>query len=137
MRFCVPLLGLLGLAIVGSDGAAAEPVRTVCSVTLHSDQEIRSFRRHLPAEEYRFVELTEATALEGAGRDTMDPDDWLGAACESGIRCDILLISGHFAGSFFGSSGKTLSSGELEERACRQDCPGILSHPQEVFLLGC
>jgi hypothetical protein len=33
------------------------------------------------------------------------------------IQCDVLLISGHFAGSFFGDSGKTLPLRDLEKSA--------------------
>ena len=46
-------------------------------------------------------------------------------------------MSGHFGGSFFGDSGRALPLADLEAHACRNDCPGVLSGPTEVFLLGC
>jgi hypothetical protein len=36
----------------------AEP-QTVCTITVNSADEKESFRRHLPASKYRFVELVE------------------------------------------------------------------------------
>jgi hypothetical protein len=116
-----------------ASAAYAEPPRTVCSATLHSEDEIATLRAHLPEDEFRFVELTE---LEAGGGERSS-DDWLGAACRSGIRCDVLVVSGHFGGSFFGDSGRTLSLADLEAHACHDDCSGILADPTEVFLLGC
>jgi HEAT repeat protein len=133
----------LGLALALAPEGRADPRRTVCSVTLHSEDEIATLRAHLPEDEFRFVELTElapeAPAGAGAhsGGEERSEDDWLGAACESGIRCDVLVVSGHFGGSFFGASGRTLGLADLEAHACRDDCAGVLRHPTEVFLLGC
>ncbi len=123
---------LAGLLLGPAATAAAAPPRTVCSATLHAEDEVRALRAHLPEEEFRFVELTELAAQEGAGT-----DGWLGAACRSGIRCDVLIVSGHFGGSFFGASGHTLGLAELEARACRGDCSGLLRDPREVYLMGC
>ena len=64
-------------------------------------------------------------------------DDWFLRSCKQGIRCDVLVISGHFGGSFFGSSGLRLSLEQLQRRSCRSSCDGILRHPKEVFLFGC
>jgi hypothetical protein len=125
------LASVCGFALASA--AYAEPPRTVCSATLHSEDEIATLRAHLPEDEFRFVELTE---LEAGGGERSS-DDWLGAACRSGIRCDVLVVSGHFGGSFFGDSGRTLSLADLEAHACHDDCSGILADPTEVFLLGC
>jgi HEAT repeat protein len=122
------LAGVCGFALASA--AYAEPPRTVCSVTLHSEDEIATLRAHLPEDEFRFVELTELAEEPSS-------DDWLGAACRSGIRCDVLVVSGHFGGSFFGDSGRTLALADLEAHACHDDCSGILEDPTEVFLLGC
>ena len=50
------LAGLLaGLAALP---AAAAP-KTVCTVTINSTDERETFRRHLPPDQYRFVELVQ------------------------------------------------------------------------------
>ena len=67
----------------------------------------------------------------------MGEGDWFDKACASGIRCDQLVISGHFGGTFFGMSGNALSLSTLEAKGCSKSCEGILSHPYEVFLFGC
>jgi hypothetical protein len=61
--------------------------KTVCTTTVNSSDEREAFRRGLPADKYRFVELVER------GR-----SDWLASACAQGIRCDVLVISGHYDG---------------------------------------
>jgi HEAT repeat protein len=128
----------LGLALLVAAEGLADPRRTVCSVTLHSEAEIATLRARPPEDEFRFVELTELVpATSGAPGGARSEDDWLGAACQSGIRCDVLVVSGHFGGSFFGASGRTLRLADLEAHACRNDCSGVLGHPTEVFLLGC
>ena len=66
--------------------ARAEP-KTVCTITVNSADERETFRRNLPPDQYQFVELVER------GR-----PDWLASACRKGVRCDVLLISGHFDG---------------------------------------
>jgi hypothetical protein len=134
---------LLSAAAVGfaHSAARADERFTVCSVTINSDDEIRLLRRRLPSSEFRFVELTETatSSPESAGA------SWFGQSCESGVQCDVLVVSGHFGNTwagnygttFAGTSGVTLSLDELEERRCEQSCPGILGNPLEVFLFGC
>ncbi len=63
--------------------------------------------------------------------------DWFLQACEKKISCDILVVSGHFSGSFHGSSGFSLSANDLESYSCNSKCHGILNNPKEVFLFGC
>lgn len=66
------------------------------------------------------------------------PNDWFKEACDSGVQCDILLVSAHFAESFFGSrTGLTLGLDEMEKRSCQETCDGLLKKPKEVFLMGC
>src|SRR5436305_15242793 len=60
--------------------------KTVCTITVNSPDEKEIFRRSLPSDEFQFVELVER------GR-----PDWLASACRAGVRCDVLVISGHFA----------------------------------------
>ena len=70
----------------GADARADK--RTVCTITVNSPDEKETFRRYLPDDQYQFVELVER------GR-----PDWLASACRQGVRCDMLVISGHFDGS--------------------------------------
>ena len=51
-------------------------------------------------------------------------------------QCDIFVVSGHFGGSFFGSSGR-LSMEALENSSCQRSCKGLFKSPKEVFLFGC
>ena len=96
---------------------------TVCSMTLNSKDEREVFRKHL-GDTFNFVEL-------------VNPDDkeWLKKGCESQIQCDILVVSGHFGGFFFGSSGR-ISMEALENRSCQNSCKGLFRSPKEVFLFG-
>lgn len=69
--------------------------------------------------------------------DTKDPN-WFKAQCRAGVHCDILVVSGHFGGLFFGEKlSSTLKLAELEEASCNASCPGVISAPKEVFLFGC
>lgn len=103
--------------------------KTICSITINSDDEIKSFKNNLPVNEFQFIELTQFKESPGK--------PWLRSACESKVQCDVLLISGHFAGSFFGSSGKTLPLRDLEKSACQDECSGIFNNTKEVYLFGC
>ena len=97
---------------------------TVCSMTLNSKDEREVFKSHLK-ESFNFVELVNP-----------NNEDWLKNACDSQIQCDILVISGHFGGSFFGTSGR-LSVETLENSSCQKSCAGVFQSLKEVFLFGC
>ena len=130
---------------------------TVCTVTINSSEEKEVFESYL-GEAFNFVELTNLEQLKASETLTNSNDlnsyldvaegifterviknkeDWFLEACQLGIECDILVISGHFGGSFFGSSGYSLSLSELQRRSCQESCSGILRKPKEVFLFGC
>lgn len=103
---------------------------TFCHVTINSDDEKKMFEKKLTEQnkdKFQHIELTEM------GND----EDWFKNACESKVSCDILSISGHFGGSFFGDSGLSISSDDLENAMCSQSCQNILSNPVEVYLWGC
>ncbi|HEX5863642.1 MAG TPA: hypothetical protein VF014_05185, partial [Casimicrobiaceae bacterium] len=74
------------LAAVWAPVAHADK-KTVCTITVNSPDEKEMFRRYLPPDKYQFVELVER------GR-----ADWLASACSQGVRCDVLVISGHYDG---------------------------------------
>lgn len=105
--------------------------RNVCTITINSADEKQIFKSHLKGGDFNFIELTDF-ATSGRG-------SWMEAACHSGITCDVLIISGHFGGTFFGSNEKnlSLSSSEMERLSCNTSCDGIMKNPKEVFLFGC
>ncbi|MFZ3231555.1 MAG: HEAT repeat domain-containing protein [Pseudobdellovibrio sp.] len=111
---------------------------TVCTVTINSNHESQAFERSLKPQGFQFIELTEATQVQGPPATNAD---WFSKSCKSGIRCDVLIISGHFGGSFFTDDPLKpplrLPLSELTQHSCQQDCSGILDHPKEVFLFGC
>jgi hypothetical protein len=105
--------------------------KTVCTITVNSPDEKDIFRRNLPQDDFQFVELVER------GR-----SDWLESACRRGIRCDVLLISGHFDGGteFYSDrldATEFLPVDELERVSCSDSCPGLFSQLKEVYLFGC
>lgn len=124
------LVAVLCAALLWSTPASARKY-TVCSLTITTDYEINEFREHLEPNDFEFVELTPAD-----GR-AFRLKPWFEDACRSGVQCDVLVISADFAGSYFKDGGLNLSSQELEERSCSDECAGILHHPLEVFLFAC
>jgi hypothetical protein len=115
----------------------------VCTITINSPDEKDTFHKRVCGEKnggkhYKFLELTQA----GGG----DDSTWFGDACAQAAKqkasrgrgCEVLLVSGHFAGKyFFGSSTKKLTTEQLEAASCRKSCEGVLKDPTEVFLFGC
>jgi hypothetical protein len=121
----------LAAALFAASALVHADPRTVCTITVNSPDEREVFRRYLPGDDYRFVELVER------GR-----PDWLASACRAGVRCDVLLISGHFDGGTEFYSDKvdareSLPVAEMERAACSDSCPGVFSQLKEVYLFGC
>jgi hypothetical protein len=117
------------LAVAAAPAAWAEK-KTVCTITVNSPDEKETFRRNLP-DDYQFVELVEP------GR-----PDWFAAACRKDVRCDVLLVSGHFDdGTEFYSdrlgARESLPVEDLERASCSESCPGLFSQLKEVYLFGC
>ena len=105
--------------------------RTVCTITVNSPDEKEAFRRSLPPDKFQFVELVER------GR-----ADWLESACRQGIRCDVLVVSGHYDGGneFFSDqleAREFLPVDEMERVSCSGTCDGLFSQLKEVYLFGC
>jgi len=129
MRATVCLVFLIGLGILVPEPGHARKT-TVCTITVNSPDEKEVFQRRLPKDKFEFVELVEA------GR-----PDWLAKSCAQGIRCDMLIISGHFAGgSFFSDrleSKDQLPFDEMERVSCSESCPGLFGNLKEAFLFGC
>lgn len=123
------LLCVLSIAVMGCPAASAAK-STVCTITVNSADEKEAFRRYLPESKYQFVELVER------GR-----PDWLASACRQRVRCDVLIISGHFNGTEFFSehldAHEFLPVAEMERASCSNSCPGLFSQLKEVYLFGC
>lgn len=110
---------------------AAASKSTVCTVTVNSPDEKETLRRSLPEDKFQFVELVER------GR-----PDWLASACRQGLRCDVLVFSGHFDGGteFYSDrldARESLPVVELERASCSASCSGLFSQLKEVYLFGC
>jgi hypothetical protein len=103
---------------------------TICAITINSTEEKKIFQEQAAKYPKKFNPVVELTEMGG--------NDWFANACKSGIRCDQLVISGHFAGDFFSdTNNKRLSLEELEKASCSKTCESILNQPYEVFLFGC
>ena len=126
-RIAVALAVLAALVPFAAHGER----KTVCTITVNSPDERETFRRYLPAGDYDFVELVER------GR-----PDWLASACRRNVRCDALIISGHFDGGdvFYTDrfdQSESLPTDELDRASCSDSCPGVFSQLKEVYLFGC
>ena len=102
--------------------------KTFCSMTFNSADEKKVFSKHLTPVGYEHVELVPANK---------DPA-WFSKACASVKACDVLVVSGHFGGIFFGEqSSATISLAELTTARELGSCPSILDKPKAVYLMGC
>jgi hypothetical protein len=129
-------LAMLAVAAVVHASPAQAAKKTVCTITVNSANEKNAFRRHLPADRYEFVELVER------GR-----PDWLESARRKGIRCDVLIISGHYDGGDYAGGNEFFSEhvdaqefrpvDEMERAACSEPEDGLFSRLKEVYLFGC
>ncbi len=131
MRHPLALALLLAVLVTSWTHVAHAARRTVCSITVNSPDERETFRRYLPDDAFEFVELVER------GR-----PDWLASACHKGVRCDVLIVSGHFDGGtqFYSDRPGTRESlpvEEMERASCSAGCTGLFSQLKEVYLFGC
>jgi len=125
--FCVLLAGTMLHA-----KAFAQMKKNVCSITINSNHEINAFKKTLSKDKWNYIELTDYQPERSS-----DETAWFKSACREKVSCDLLIISGHFAGTFFGQSDFRLPIEELELNTCNQACNGIINNPKEVFLFGC
>ena len=131
------LLRAFAAAALAATLAHGEP-QTVCTVTVNSADEREVFREYLPESKFRFVELAVVANAPAQSNDT-GRRDWLGASCRQQVRCDVLVVTGHFAGTDFYSSkhGEHLPVDEIERVACSDSCPDLFANLKEVYLFGC
>jgi len=137
-------------AVAAGTGGA---VRTVCTATVNSSDEARVLSERLPPQRFQVVELVRSRVIPDAApaaavqdprsfASSPGPTDWLGEACRSGVRCDALVISGHFnAGDAFYAADvdrpERLDVDALERASCSESCPALFSRLRAVYLLGC
>lgn len=124
------LLSLLAILITY---APAYAKYTVCTATINSSDEREVFKARLNPRDFDFVELTDYKDPSGENSETT----WFTKACDAGVKCDVLVVSGHFGGSFFGQTKLTLGLKELEQRSCDNRCDGVIGHLKETYLMGC
>lgn len=118
---------LAGLLLAFAVPAWTAPKR-ICTMTLNSADEKEALQQLYG----HHAEITELVPQQGKN------PRWLQDACNSGIECDVLLVSGHFGGVFFGEGvSTTLDLKDLERLSCENSCPGILKKPKDIFLMGC
>lgn len=139
MGFAGTILSLLILAApaLAYAQSSTPAKKTVCTITINSNQEKELFRKKLPADQFKIVELIPESAPGLAWIEGWAGANWFKKACEKRVQCDVLVISGHFAGTFFGKSGQSLSLSEMEKASCQSSCDGIFKRPKEVYLFGC
>ena len=114
----------------------ADKRHQVCSITINSSEEIETFKKYLPSKNFAFIELLPNSSEDKTLNEKENNEHWFEKACQKDIQCDVLVISGHFGGKFFGKHG-SLDLRYLEKRACQESCSNVLSQVKEVFLFGC
>lgn len=103
--------------------------KTLCEITLNSKDEKQVFEKHLTPMGYQAIEL--------APEDDKDPL-WFQKACQAVSHCDVMVISGHFGGLFFGQGiATTLPLQLLLQAKQNHSCPSLLDSPKQVYLMGC
>jgi len=115
LRARVAELLVITLLVFASTDVALAQKKTVCTVTVNSADEKEAFRKALGPGQYDFVELVEH------GR-----PDWLESACRRGVRCDVLVISGHYDGGNEFFSDRT----EAREYLLREEGDKLLDQDQ-------
>ncbi len=108
--------------------------KTVCSVTVNSNDEREAFRSELDPTYYKWVELLPQNPTGGfIPRNNI----WIKRACEQKIKCDIMVFSGHFASTFLGESGFEVKLEDLTKFSCGSDCKDLFDSVSQVYLFGC
>jgi hypothetical protein len=128
------ILVALSFSLTSVAASVLDPNKyTVCAMTMNSTNERAIFEQQVQKQSQKFNPIVELTSF--------GKEDWFEKACASGIKCDQVIISGHFAagfsGSLTGNSKQKLPLKKMEKAGCSNTCDGILDHPYEVFLFGC
>ena len=132
MKYFIPLI-LLSLSVHAQNSSPKlDPDKfTICAITINTDTEKKIFQANAAKHPGKFNPVVELTTMGTT-------ENWFQKACESKIKCDQLVISGHFAGEFFSHDNELrLPIEDIEKAGCSKSCEGILGQPYEVFLFGC
>jgi hypothetical protein len=128
----LPAFAQFQSAVPGVAPGVASPAygvkkKVVCTATINSPEEKDSFQRYLHPDYFQFVELV-------AGKtDTK----FLARTCaQNNVKCDVVLVSGHFGGGFTDNRNFFLSDNEMEKLSC-SSCPSFLNDATMVYLFGC
>ena len=83
-----------------------------------------------PTRAKRFVATCRRTNIGSSSWSSGAEQDWLESACRQGVRCDVLVISGHYDGGneFFSDQldvREFLPVNEMERVSCSNSCPGF------------
>lgn len=111
--------------------------QTVCSITVNSFDERDIFRANLDPNRFNWIELLPERETSANARFIVRDDHWMKRACAAKIRCDVLVVSGHFAESFLGDAGFEIPLKELTKASCGSDCRDLFGSVKEVYLFGC
>lgn len=110
-----------------SPGFQGVAKKTVCTATINSDEEKQSFQRYLHPDYFNFVELVK----------NKQDVEFLNRSCrKKDLKCDVVLVSGHFGGGFTDNKEFFLALEDMEKTAC-QSCPSVLGSADMVYLFGC
>jgi hypothetical protein len=145
-RSQLKLMALANLAALGLSVSTVAQVnsfdinskKVICTATINSPDEVEVMKYRFAGQNVEFVELVPQDAKFNPNYNDNEGRLWMNEACRRGVQCDVLLISGHFAGTFLGDVGKqSLSTRALMEMSCDPACKGVLKNPTEVYLMGC
>lgn len=122
---------------------------TICSMTFNSKEEIELFKKY-HSQNNEFVELLDFDILDRRKNNSSansvfqeinkkhKTEAWLEMACHQPVTCDTLVISGHFAGQFFGEEkDQELYLETMEKLSCSSECQPLFQNVKKVFLFGC
>ena len=120
---------LATLLLAAAPWALAER-QTVCTITLNSPDEREAFRRHLPEGRFDFVERSSAVIRDC--RRLLQPQ----------VTCDVLIVSGHFAGRSSmaprpDQKSETTASRCAGTRRVQRILSRLVAQLKEVYLFGC
>ncbi|MES2965745.1 MAG: hypothetical protein V4760_17825 [Bdellovibrionota bacterium] len=110
-----------------SPGMVGVQKKTVCTATINSTDERESFQKYLHPDYFQFVELVKGKQDVG----------FLDRSCrKQDLKCDVVLVSGHFGGGFTDNKEFFLALEDMEKTACKS-CPSVLGSASMVYLFGC
>ncbi len=122
---------------------------TICSMTFNSKEEIELFKKY-HSQNNDFIELlpskTSEEVYDLTSKESFiskllvkpSTESWVVDACAKPIACDTLVISGHFAGEFFGDEmDHELQLETMEKLSCSRKCSPMFQNVKKVFLFGC